>query len=98
MENNIIPQGAHQTNPHIDAQSHLENDTPKGQANNLYELTSISQGIKWMHAVCGYPVKSTFIKAIRARKYAGWPALSIENVYKHYPKTEETPKGHRNQS
>ena len=24
---------------------------------NVYELPSIGQGIKWMHAVCGYPVK-----------------------------------------
>jgi len=29
------------------------------QANNVYDLPSTEQAIKWMHAVCGYPVKST---------------------------------------
>ena len=28
-------------------------------AHNVYELPSIEQGIRWMHAACGYPVKST---------------------------------------
>ena len=65
---------------------------------NVYELPSIVQGIKWMHAICRYPVKSKFIKAICIGNYVGWPLLSVENVYKHYPKIEETPKGHLNQS
>ena len=30
-----------------------------GQANNVYDLPSTKQAIKWMHVVCGYPVKST---------------------------------------
>ena len=51
-----------------------------------------------MHAVCGYPVKSTWLKSICAGNYVGWPLLSIENVYRHYPETEEKPKGHLNQS
>jgi hypothetical protein len=28
------------------------------QANSAYNLPSTEQAIKWMHAVCGYPVKS----------------------------------------
>ena len=51
-----------------------------------------------MHTDCGYPVKSTWLKAVPARNYVGWPLLSIENVYKHYSKTEEKPKGYLNQS
>ena len=67
-------------------------------ANNVYELPSIGKGIKWMHAVCGYPVKSTWMKSIRSGNFVGWPLLTVENVHKHYPETEETPKGHLNQS
>jgi hypothetical protein len=29
------------------------------KANSVYDLPSTEQGIKWMHAVCGYPVKSS---------------------------------------
>ena len=73
-------------------------DTAVEHANNVYELPSIAQAIAWMHAVCGYPAKSTWIKAIRAGNYVGWPLLTVKNVHRHYPETEETAKGHTNQS
>jgi hypothetical protein len=56
------------------------------------------QAIKWMHAVCGYPVKSTWLKAIKAGNYVGWPMLNECNVQKYYPKTIETAKGYLNQT
>eukprot|EP00804_Cyclotella_cryptica_P025596 CCRYP_002824-RB/>CCRYP_002824-RB protein AED:0.38 eAED:0.38 QI:0/-1/0/1/-1/0/1/0/350 len=51
-----------------------------------------------MHAVCGYPVKSTWIKAIKAGNFVGWPLLTEKTVAKYYPDTDETPKGHLNQT
>jgi hypothetical protein len=51
-----------------------------------------------MHAVCGYPVKSTWLKAIKAGNYVGWPMLNERNVQKYYPETTETAKGHLNQT
>ena len=36
------------------------------QANSLYGLPSTEEAIKFMHEVCGYPFKSTWIKAIKA--------------------------------
>ncbi len=51
-----------------------------------------------MHAVCGYPVKSTWLKAIKAGNYIGWPMLTECNVNKYYPETSETSKGHMNQT
>lgn len=68
------------------------------QANSVYDLPNTEQAIKWMHAVCGYPVKSTWIKAIKAGNFMGWPLLTEQNVRKYYPETTETPKGHLNQS
>ena len=62
-------------------------------AHNVYELPTLGQGIKWMHAVCGYPAKDTWIKAIRAGNFVGWPLLTVENVHRHYPETDETPMG-----
>eukprot|EP00804_Cyclotella_cryptica_P003418 CCRYP_018558-RA/>CCRYP_018558-RA protein AED:0.36 eAED:0.21 QI:0/0/0/1/1/0.83/6/0/1396 len=63
------------------------------QANSVYDLPSVEQAIRWMHAVCGYPVKSTWIKAIKAGNFVGWPLLTEKNVAKYYPDTGETPKG-----
>ena len=68
------------------------------QANSVYDLPSTEEAIKWMHAVCGYPVKSTWIKAIKAGNYNGWPLLNERNAAKYYPETSETPKGHMNQT
>jgi hypothetical protein len=67
------------------------------QANSVYDLLSIKQAIKWMHAICGYPVKSTWIKAVKAGNFVGWLLLTEKNINKYYPKTDETPKGHMNQ-
>ncbi len=64
----------------------------------MYDLPSIEQAVKWMHAVCGYPVKSTWMCAIRAGNYVGWPMLTEQNVSKYYPQSDETLKGHMNQA
>ena len=66
------------------------------QANIVYDLPSTEQAIKWMHAVCGCPVKSTWLAAIKAGNYIGWPMLTERNVKKYYPETTATPKGHMN--
>jgi hypothetical protein len=50
-----------------------------------------------MHAVCGYLVKSTWLKAIEAGNCMGWPMLTEPNVQKYYSKTLKTTKGHLNQ-
>ena len=68
------------------------------QANSVYDLPSTEQAIKWMHAVCGYPVKSIWIKAVKAGNYMGWTLLTETNVKKYYPETDEIPKGHMNQT
>jgi hypothetical protein len=68
------------------------------QANSVYDLPLTEQAIKWMHAVCGYPVKSTWLKAIKAGNYMGWPMLNERNVQKYYPETIKTAKGHLNQT
>jgi hypothetical protein len=38
--------------------------------------TIIEQAIKWKHAVCGYPIKTTWSKAANAGNVVGWPLLT----------------------
>ena len=66
------------------------------EANSIYDLPTTEEAIKWMHAVCGYPVKSTCVKAIKAGNFIGWPMLNKRNVVKYYLETTDTPKGHLN--
>eukprot|EP00804_Cyclotella_cryptica_P019390 CCRYP_021120-RA/>CCRYP_021120-RA protein AED:0.43 eAED:0.44 QI:0/-1/0/1/-1/1/1/0/186 len=72
--------------------------TVLSQAHSVYDLPSTEQAIKWMHAVCGYPVKSTWLKAVQAGNFIGWPLLTAKNVQKYYPDSAETPQGHLNQT
>ena len=52
-------------------------------AHSIYELPSKEEMIKWMHVVCGYPVKPTWIKPIKAGNYVGWPMLIERNVVRY---------------
>jgi hypothetical protein len=51
-----------------------------------------------MRAICGYLVKLTWLKAIKAGNYVGWPILMKHNVLKCYPKATKTAKGYLNQT
>jgi len=68
------------------------------QANSVYNLPSTKEAIKWMLAVCGYPVKSTWLKAVKTGNCISWPLLTEQNVNKYYPETTEAPKGHMTQT
>ena len=67
-------------------------------AHSVYDIPSKEEAIKWMHAVCRYPVNSFCIKAIKAGNCVGWLILDERNVSRYYPETKETPKVHLKQS
>ncbi len=60
----------------------------------MYELPSIGQTIRYLHAAAGYPVKATWLKAIRNGNYNTWPLITVATVSKHFPESEETQLGH----
>jgi hypothetical protein len=68
------------------------------QANSIYNLPLTEHTIKWMHAVYGYLVKSTWLKAIKVGNYVSWPMLTECNAQKYYPETTKTAKRHLNQT
>ena len=66
--------------------------------NNVYELPSIDQSIRYLHGAAGFPTKATWLKAIRCGNYDTWPLINVTNVNKHFPESEETQQVHmRNQ-
>jgi hypothetical protein len=66
-------------------------------ANNVYDLPSTEQAIRYLHACAGFPTKATWLKAIAAGFYSTWPLLTTKNVNKYFPESEETQKGHMRQ-
>lgn len=50
-----------------------------------------------MHAICGYPVKSTWIKSFKTGNLAGWLLLTEKKAQKYYLESTEITKDHLNQ-
>ena len=66
--------------------------------NNVYELPSIEKAVQYLHGAAGFPTKATWLRSIRTGNYLTWPLINVKNVYKYFPESEETQKGHmRNQ-
>ncbi len=61
---------------------------------SVYNLPSMSQTVRYLHAAAGFPVKDTWLKAIKNGNYETWPGLTAEVVSKHFPESIETQKGH----
>jgi hypothetical protein len=62
--------------------------------NSVYSIPSTEGKIKFLHAAAGYPVEDTWTKAIDAGNYLTWPGLNTKAVRCHFPKSDETQKGH----
>jgi hypothetical protein len=67
---------------------------PTNAIHNIYELKTQPELMRYYHAAAGFPTKPTWVKAIRNKQFASWPGLTVEAVKRHYPDSEETPKGH----
>ena len=62
------------------------------------DLPSVEALVRYLHAAFGLPVKSTWIKAIKAGNFSTWPGLTYSNAAKYYPESSETIKAHIVQS
>ena len=67
------------------------------QAYSAYDLPSVEALVRFFHAAAGYPVKATWLKAIKAGYYNTWPGLTYGNVSKYCPAAVPTTKGHMTQ-
>ena len=55
-----------------------------------YDLPSTKKLIEYLHCTVGSPVKSTFLRAVKAGNFRSFPGLSAENVARYCP-TNATP-------
>ncbi len=47
---------------------------------NAHDLSSVGALIHYLHAAAGFPVKSTWLAAIKAGNYSSWPGLTYANA------------------
>ncbi len=62
----------HSTPPTLSTQ-HQQMETHK----RAYDLPSTRALIEYLHATAGYPMKATWIDAIKACNYKSWPGLTL---------------------
>ncbi len=75
---------AHSATPHL--------------ALNAGDLPSIGALVHYLHAAAGFPVKATWLAAIKSGNYSSWPGLTYANAAKYCPNSTETVKGHLKQT
>ena len=61
---------------------------------SAYNLPSVEALVIYFHATAGYPVRSTWLKAIESGKFASFPGLTLANAKHLCPSTDATIKGH----
>jgi hypothetical protein len=62
--------------------------------NHVYELPSIEQTVRYLHAAAGHPTEELWLKAIDKGNYNSWLLINTKNVRKYFPELEETQLGH----
>ncbi|KAL7490235.1 hypothetical protein ACHAW6_015985 [Cyclotella cf. meneghiniana] len=65
---------------------------------HLDKLPSTEKVVRYLHAAVGFPPKATWIKAIRAGNYDTCLMIKVKNVNKYFPESDETQKGHMQQT
>ncbi len=59
-----------------------------------YDLPNVPALIAYLHAAAGYPVKATWLQAIKHGAYNTWPGLTVRAVSRYCPDASETCLGH----
>jgi hypothetical protein len=59
-----------------------------------YDLPSIPALIAYLHGTAGFPVKSTWLAAIKRGAYTSWPGLTHTLAARYCPDADETVRGH----
>ena len=65
---------------------------------SAYDLPSVEALVRWYHAAAGFPVRDTWLRAIKAGNFDSWPGLTYNNAARYCPSADETIKGHMTQT
>ena len=57
---------------------HLEQTNKDAYVHNMYELPSMEQMVRYLHAAAEHPTKETWLKAIAKGNYNSWPPIDTK--------------------
>ena len=61
---------------------------------NAHDLPSVGSLVRYLHAAAGFPVKSTWLAAIKAGNFSTCTGLTYANASKYCPICKDTSKDH----
>ncbi len=64
------------------------------KVNNVYNIPSTKESVRYIHAAAGFPVKESWIDVIKAGNCTTWPGINVKVVNRYFPESDETQKGH----
>ena len=53
------------------------------KAFSSYDLPSVEALIRYFHAAVGFPVRDTWLRAIKAGNFYFWPGITYQNATKY---------------
>ena len=56
--------------------------------NNVYELKTKPELIRYYHAAAGFPTRPTWLAAIKNKHYSSWPGLSADDAARYFPESD----------
>jgi hypothetical protein len=67
-------------------------------AMGVYELPSTKEVMRFLHAALGHRTQATLLTAAQHGNLVTFPGMTPQNVSRHFPESDETPKGHMKQT
>ena len=61
---------------------------------SAYDMPSVQALVRYFHAAAGFPVRDTWLNAIKNGNYSSWPGLTYSNAAKYCPSSDATLMGH----
>ena len=86
------------TVPFVDEQEINPGLNVEESALNVYELPTTKEVVRFLHGALGFLTQATLLASARKGSLITFPGMSPENITKHFPESDETPKGHMCQS
>jgi hypothetical protein len=59
-------------------------DRKQEKVNNVYNIPSIKEAMRYLHAAADFPVKETWVEAIRAGSFITWLGITVKTVNQHF--------------
>ena len=67
-------------------------------AMSVYDLPNTKEVVRFLHAVLGTPTRATLLTAAQHGNIVTLPGMTPEIISRHFPKSDETQKGHMKQT